>query len=316
MGIYDRDYYRREGPSILGSLGGPGQACKWIIIVNVVVFVMQIVTTTSEYNGQAGRSSITGGSLTDALILDTDAVMHGELWRLVTYAFLHAGLWHIVFNMLFLWWFGTDVEAIYGAAEFAVFYFVAALLGGICFVVGNYYLNIPGRYCLGASGAVTAVMVLCAMYYPHKTILLFFFLPIPIWLFIGFQVVTDAYSFLIALQHHSPPAGNTAVTVHLAGAGFAYLYARRHWRLMNFGPDFRAWKRRLSQPRLRVYRESPSASTPAVGVTTQGSDIDEHMEASLDRVLEKVAKSGRDSLTEREREILLRASEVYKRRRT
>jgi membrane associated rhomboid family serine protease len=307
MGIYDREYYRRSGPSFLGSISSPGQACKWLIIANAIAFVLQMLTL-----GQDGSDA---GPFTEALWLDVPAVLHGEVWRLLTYAFLHDPYsWmHVVFNMLFLWWFGTDVEDLYGTREFLTFYLVSALVGGILFVVGN-LLGIRGNICLGASGAVTAVMVLCACHYPNRVIYLFFFLPIPIWFFILFQLAPDAYYFLLALRGNMAAPGRTAVAVHLGGAAFAFVYFKRNWRLQQWWTTLRTWHKQTSRPRLRVYREEPvAASVPALDAA---SDIDEQMEAKVDAVLEKVARSGQDSLTENERQILLRASEVYKRRRS
>src|SRR5437016_5761090 len=102
MGIYDRDYYRRDGPSVLGNFLERGVVCKWLIGINTVVFVLQMLT---------GRNS---GLVTETFDLNVAKVLHGEVWRLLTYAFLHdvsrSLPLHIIFNMLFLWWFGTDVE--------------------------------------------------------------------------------------------------------------------------------------------------------------------------------------------------------------
>src|SRR5207244_2633661 len=111
MGIYDREYYRREGPGFLNNFALRGQACKWLVIANIVVFVIQLLTRVKEPIG-LGFFQWEPGPVTDGLLLDTQKVLHGEVWRLLTYAFLHdPTVWqHIVFNMLFLWWFGTDVE--------------------------------------------------------------------------------------------------------------------------------------------------------------------------------------------------------------
>ena len=92
MGINDRDYVRREGPSFLGSLAERGTICKWLIGINIFVFVLQLFTSDRE-----------GGWLTNALILNVDQVVfHGEIWRPLTSAFLHGGMFHIVGNMLSL----------------------------------------------------------------------------------------------------------------------------------------------------------------------------------------------------------------------
>src|SRR5262245_54097215 len=109
MGIYDRDYYRKEGPSFLGSFATRGQVCKWLILINILFFVIQYLT-----GDQMGRRFGREGAFTEALLLDTNRVLSGEVWRLLTYAFLHAGVLHILFDMLFLWWFGSELEELYG----------------------------------------------------------------------------------------------------------------------------------------------------------------------------------------------------------
>lgn len=190
MGIYDREYIR-EGPSFLGSFAERGLICKWLIGINVVVFILQLIfRTTALLPGLTVAQPFT-----DALVLNAEKVLHGEVWRLLSYAFLHdpRDVFHILFNMLFLWWFGSDVEDLYGPREFLAFYLVSAFLGGVAFVL----THLAGGNCLGASGAVTAVLVVCAMHYPTKIILLFMFLPVPIWLFVIFSVAQDLFGFLV-----------------------------------------------------------------------------------------------------------------------
>jgi membrane associated rhomboid family serine protease len=318
MGIYDREYYRREGPSFLGSLANTGQVCKWLIGLNVAVFVLQLVS----------RPALGGHDwVTEWFALNPDSVLHeGQVWRLLTYAFLHAaGVWHILFNMLFLWWFGTDVEDLYGSREFLAFYLVSAFIGGLAFVMawvaglippvlaGNAFdqesLRVAAPICLGASGAVTAVMLLFACHFPHRRIYIWFLFPVPIWLFVGFQVLQDTVLFVS--QSNTP----TAVSVHLGGAVFAFVYYKSQVRLLRFWPDLRSWQWPRARPQLRVYREE-EAPTPEPVAAPPAADVDEQLEAKLDAVLAKVARSGQSSLTESERQILLRASEIYKRRRT
>jgi membrane associated rhomboid family serine protease len=305
MGIYDRDYYRREGPSLFGSFADRGTVCKWLIGVNAAVFILQMFT-----KGQGSPY----GLFTDALVLQTDKVLHGQVWRLLTYAFLHdpGSVMHILFNMLFLWWFGADLEDLYRPKEFLAFYLTSAAAGGVVRVALHLFLpeQISGGPVLGASGAVTAVVMLCALHYPTKIILLFFFLPVPIWAFVVFMVAKDFFTLVGGSPTH------TAVDVHLAGAAFGFFYVKLHLHLTSLGPQLKAWRRRQSQPRLRVFRDEEETPTP-VGVAAAGPAPadEEQLEAKMDAILEKISRTGKESLTETERALLLRASEVYKRKR-
>jgi membrane associated rhomboid family serine protease len=307
MGIYDRDYYRREGPSIL-SFADRGTVCKWLIGINAAVFVVQMLTVTTVLTPLGPLQS---SPVTDALMLDTEKVMHGQVWRLVTYAFLHdtGSFWHILFNMLFLWWFGADMEDLYRPREFLAFYLTSAAAGGVVHVALVKLGLIRPSAVLGASGAVTAVMMLYATHYPTMIIRLFFFLPVPIWALVVFQVAQDAFGLLGGAR------GRVAVDVHLAGAAFGFFYQKCHLHLTSLWPQLKMWRRRQSQPRLRVFRDEEEAPTPvSVGAPASAGD-EEQLEAKMDAILEKISRTGKDSLTPHERELLLRASEVFKKKR-
>src|SRR6516225_4320183 len=117
MGIYDRDYARREGSGFFSSLGGRGTVWMWLIGITVGVFVVLVFTTPGGGHGL--------NALGRLLTLEPERVLHGEVWRLLTYAFVHdphSHLLALVFGMLFLWWFGKDIEDIYGPREFLGFY--------------------------------------------------------------------------------------------------------------------------------------------------------------------------------------------------
>jgi hypothetical protein len=161
---------------------------------------------------------------------------------------------------------------------------------------------------LGASGAVTAVVMLCALHYPTKIILLFMFLPVPIWAFVVFMVAKDAFTLLGRAET------GVAVDVHLAGAAFGFFYQKCHLHLTSLWPQLKAWRRRQAQPRLRVFRDEEETPTP-VSVAAAVPADEEQLEAKMDAILEKISRTGKDSLTPNERELLLRASEVFKKKR-
>jgi membrane associated rhomboid family serine protease len=323
MGIYDRDYYRREGPSYIGSFMERGKVCKWLILINVGCYLLQAVTTDVRHTREA--RPISDGEdqfesvfvprqprqpFTEAMRLDAPAVLHGQIWRLLTYAFMHAGIMHIAFNMLFLWWFGTDVEDLYGPVEFLTMYLTAAVIAGLAFV-GAWKAGFGDfPFCVGASGAIMAVVVICAFHYPTRIIWIFGLVPVPIWLFVLFAVLKDWTAFV------SHEEAGIAVTAHLGGAAFGAAYYKFHWRLSSLFSGWRtAVRRSRPRARLRVYREEEEGR-PAPLTVPPTADVDEQLEAKLDAILEKVARSGQGSLTEPERQLLLRASEVYKRRKT
>ncbi|HET6323544.1 MAG TPA: rhomboid family intramembrane serine protease, partial [Planctomycetaceae bacterium] len=200
MGIYSRDYLRddRRGWSGAASWGTPG--CKWIIVANIVVFVLQLVIThpTEVIFGDqvfVRQTSV----VTEALALDPSRVLHGEIWRLVTYSFCHeAGggfPWHILFNMLFVGWWGTTLERMYGTREFVLFYLTAALAAGLAFL-GLSFLQGDPTPAIGASGAVMAIMALYAIFYPREEILLFFFLRVQIRFLVLGYLIYDLYPVL------------------------------------------------------------------------------------------------------------------------
>jgi membrane associated rhomboid family serine protease len=304
MGIYDRDYYRREGPSFLGSFVEKGTICKWLIGINVVLFFIQFVTRTRLPNSEMWEP------VTDFLRVRAEDVLQGEIWRLLTYSFLHGSLIHLFFNMLFLWWFGNEIEDLLGPREFLCFYLLSALLGGVVFVLTT--LLYPFMSCIGASGAVMAIMVLFACHYPRRTILLFFVIPVPIWVLVAFAVAKDLLGFL------GGGAGAVAVQVHLAGAAFAFAYFKFQFRLTGWLPSWQRWKRRQQSSRLRVYQPEEETRPTPVPVPVPSNAItsfeEEQLEAKMDAVLEKISRVGKENLTESERQVLLRASEIYRRR--
>ena len=200
--------------------------------------------------------------------------------------------------MLFLWWFGCDVEDLYGPREFLTFYLSACFVGGLADVVSSLAGLTSAAPVVGASGGVIAVLLLCAIHYPRRVILLFFILPVPIWLFLIIFLAGDAYVFL------SKADSGTAVAAHLGGALFAFVYFRLHWRLSNWLPQLRGWQRQLFRPRLRVYREEEARTPVRVPAATVPPE-DEQLEAKMDAILEKISRVGKENLTDSERQFLL-----------
>src|SRR5580704_10733376 len=137
MGIYNRDYFRSDNRPM--GEGFLASAFKWIIAANVVVYICQLIVP----------------EVTDLFDLSPTAVLHGQVWRLVTYAFCHepGSPFHILFNMLFLFWFGATLERMYGTREFMLFYFASAFISGLAFLALAIAMH-DRTPAIGASGAV------------------------------------------------------------------------------------------------------------------------------------------------------------------
>jgi len=271
------------------------------VFVNVGVYILQCVTAPHGGFGD-------GGFVTEALSMNPVETFKGlQLWRLVTAAFLHDpdSFFHIIWNMFFLWWLGNEMEEMYGHREFLTFYLVAAVVGNAFWGIVK-LLNppVPMPSALGASGAVTAVLVLYTLHFPTRRITIWF-ISIPMWLMTVVFVGGDLHALLRGVD------SRTAVECHIGGAAFAFAYWQFDWRLATAWPSLRIRTRR--KPRLRLYREE--AAAPVVAAAPREAS-DEHLEAKVDRVLEKVAKVGVENLTPEEQALLKRAAEIYKRRRS
>ena len=243
--------------------------------------------------------------INDLLATHVDTLTHPWMWwQFVTYGFVHDPhqLQHILFNMLALWFFGRDIEQLYGRAEFLRLYFVLLAVGGVAWAA----INMPDRspvdqQVIGASGAVTGIVLLYALNFPRRMILFMFILPMPAWVLGVLMVAGDMLGAFGAR-----PDEHIAYAVHLAGAAFAILYYRQRWNLGRLLPGsfLRSWFR--FRPGLRLHDPKPDEPD---------SDASQRREQELDRILEKIHSQGESSLTRAERRILETASREYQKRR-
>ncbi|HEY1188367.1 MAG TPA: rhomboid family intramembrane serine protease [Gemmata sp.] len=304
MGIQDRDYYR-EGPSFLDRVSQQG-ATVWLIAITVGVFFGQVLS-------QPVRGGVGSSPLTEFGSCVPEQVLAGEVWRLLTAVFLHGSLWHLFFNMLVLHWAGGQFEEARGSRELLLFYLLGGVFANVVYVVAQLNGALGGGQvgAIGASGAVGAAMVVFACYHPHAQLRLYLIIPMPAWLlailFVGMNSVMGFGNV----------GGGVAYFAHLGGAAFGFLYYQTGVR---FSTMFRSSDRVRARPKLRIISPPPEERAEPVGAAVEApprpaKPADEQLEAKLDVILEKVSRYGRESLTPEEREILLRASELYKKRR-
>jgi len=307
MGIHDRDYYRGETQ---GSLWFSGQApaCKAIIAINVGMLILQAL--------QGPDTPID----TWFVAKSQEILDRGHIWQLLTAAFLHDGLLHLFWNMLFLWMVGRDMEALYGTRNFVALYVSAAIVSTLGWALLDRYYGNESRM-VGASGAVMAVIVVYALYHPRREILFFMVVPVEMWLLVTIYILSDAWQLLMPDKN-----SRIAVAAHLSGAAYGYLYKQFDLR----------WSRLISgrfrSPRLRVIMPDPrdkSAPRPASSSPTWSAAPptsskpsaaavlpQELLDAKLDEVLAKIAREGPQHLTEEENRVLQEASRRARSRRS
>lgn len=233
--------------------------------------------------------------------LDSEKVKQGELWRLITAGFCHERLaiWHLLFNMLFLYWFGERLERVFGSAEFTAFYFTALLLSSLAYIALDLYTNtnIPA---IGASGAVWGVVALYALMYPYERIFIYFLFPIEIRWLVLLYFIFDLHPVLLALSGENQFTG-VAHAAHIGGAIFGFLYWNQGWRLMpmidRLKADVSGW---MSKPR----ESNDSAGVMKMSTADNAADSKNLESDRMDEILEKVSRQGRESLTNQELEFL------------
>jgi membrane associated rhomboid family serine protease len=266
-------------------------------------------------DGETSRYSV----VTKWCELDVDKVLHGQVWRLVTHAFCHDTVspFHIIFNMLGLWWWGPPLERLRGSREFLLFYF-ACLLSGAFAYVGLELITGARSVAVGASAAVMGVVALYAYYYPTAVIYIFWVIPLEMRYAVIVWALIDLHPVLMQLSGRSFLSDGVGHSAHLGGMAFAFLYAWRDWHLSTLAEPLarlvQTWTaprpRRRSNRNLRVFDPEAEPTGPRL---MQPDDDDrrdrrDSREEELDEVLRRMHEVGRAGLSPAELAILEEAS--------
>jgi membrane associated rhomboid family serine protease len=285
--LSDRSYMYRETPAA-GS-----RVLTWMLCAMVVGFVVQSVF--GRWLGSADFERL--------FALSSGGLRRGYLWSLFSYAFLHGGILHLLFNGLFLYFLGRELAPMLGERRFLVVSLVAALGGGLAWLAAS--AGNPGSVLVGASAIVLGNREI--------TFLLFFVLPvtvrprIAVWVILGIEVLGLLFSEL--------PGGRfdtgIAYSAHLGGmlvgwTYFRYLHSSSLWGRSG-GPaiELPSWLRR---------KHSSPARGGAPYQVNLSSPPKPDLKAEVDRVLDKINSQGFGALTEEEKRILDQAKDMLSRR--
>lgn len=212
-------------------------------------------------------------------------------WSLITYAFLHGGFIHILFNMIVLFYFGNLFLDFFSKKQFFNYFFLGIIGGGIIFMISYSYfpaLRDETTFLVGASAGVTAILVGLATKIPNYAIHFRFIGSVKLWyVAVGF----------ILLDIIQLPLSNTGGHLaHLGGALVGFLLTTQLQSTTNSTSTFsNVFKSKKQKPLKTVYKKSKTSST-------NNNDISK--QRKIDAILDKISKSGYETLTKEEKEFL------------
>ncbi|PHS51367.1 MAG: rhomboid family intramembrane serine protease [Lutibacter sp.] len=220
-------------------------------------------------------------------------------WTLISYYFIHQDFFHLLSNLLVLYYIGNIFLNFYTKKQFLNFYLLGGIFGAVIFL-GYYYLinNSVALPLAGASAAVTTIFIAIATKIPRYAIRLRFIGSIELWVLAAIWVVMSI------LQLVNPNKG-TAIA-HLSGAIFGYIYSKQlaqgndigKWFEILINYIFNLFKAKKKTPFKAVYKSKRRTST---------NEVSKNRQRKIDDILDKISKSGYESLTQEEKNFLFRA---------
>ena len=262
-------YQARFGPDLTPIV-------RNLIIINSVIFLLQFLT-----------GSLLNLHFIESIFALTPAkVSHFWVWQLFTYSFLHADFFHILFNMISLWMFGSDLENTWGSDLFLKAYLFASLMGGVLTYLVSFW--IPQGIVLGASGGIYGLLVAFAMIWPNREILFMAIFPIKAKYFVIIIMLMLAFS---------QGGGHIAHFAHAGGALGGFLFVRYFETFRNLWNWNFSISRTIQRRKMRKYQEEMNLRLNA--------------KTRVDELLDKISKEGMNSLTRKEKKFLNEASTKY-----
>ena len=274
---------------MLGYGYGIPRIVKRLLIINIAVFVL----TTIMVRWQDMIYYVFG--LVPALVNTRFMV-----WQFFTYMFLHGGISHIFFNMLVLWMFGAELEYNWGSRDFIIYYLVCGVGGGLL-VWFTAFLGLSSMTAptIGASGAIFGLLVAFGLMWPDRLIYIWGIIPMKALHLVLLFGAIDLFSGLTG------SGGRIAVFAHVGGGLTGFIYLKFGWRM---AVQFEGLANRMKRRKFTVIDGGRSASRKDSPRDSESGGVHPDIDEEVDRILDKIAREGMDSLTDRERRILDRAS--------
>lgn len=282
-------------------------ALMQIILINIAVFVAANLIEVVFY--LSGAKEMATLLLSYFKLPMNPEVLLFRPWTLVSYFFFHTQFFHILFNMLFLYWFGDILTQFLGNKRLTAVYFLGGLAGAFIAILAVNLIPVLSpfqpSFLVGASGAVYAVVVAAATLVPHVQMNLLFFGPVKIsYIAAGYVLLS-----LFAIKDENP-GGNLA---HLGGAFMGFLFIWQLRKGYDWGSPFyrfSEWFTSLSKPapkKVKTYKST--YVTVNQGQQVVESTTDHITQEEIDRILDKISLTGYDSLSKKEKQTLFKYSQ-------
>ncbi|HET6243377.1 MAG: rhomboid family intramembrane serine protease [Bacteroidetes bacterium] len=279
-----------------------GSALIQLIVVNIVVFICVKLVKLIYFLMNLGDDSFR--TLIKYFAVPADLIsLLGKPWTLITYMFLHVDFMHILFNMFVLYLGGRIFSEYLGDKKFISTYFLGGISGAILYIIAfnafPAFENIlPNAIAMGASASVLAILVAAATFVPNYTVHLILIGPVKLKYIVIFLVLLDVISI-----ESSNPGGHIA---HLGGAIYGYIYISS----LKKGFNVARWFENIADFFTRLFKPG---SKLKVAYKKKLSDQDYNevkikKQEKMDDILDKISRSGYESLTKEEKEFLFKIS--------
>lgn len=297
-----------------------GNMVTRLVIINVVVYIGVNLLWVILRIGSGWTTPEIYQDILQFFMLSSDWLHNlTHPWVFITSMFLHEGFWHILWNMLFLYWFGRIVGDFLGNHRVLPLYLLGGIVGGMAYFLSVNLLPYGGdatHYALGASGAVMAFVVAAGTISPDYYMRLLFIGDVKLKYIVFVLVLID----LIGMAGNINTGGHFA---HLGGAFFGWLFVYQlrqgtDWsipvnnlldRLNSFFSGFTSRPAQPSRGPRVVHRQSTRATRSSnKGEAASDPRQSSSYQEQLDAILDKIKQSGYESLTEQEKEFLFNAS--------
>ena len=269
-----------------------------IITINIIVFILDLVLS-NLFRLKVIKYFVMPSDFWDFIV---------QPWSIITYGFLHAGIWHLLFNMLFLFYLSNTASNLFRTKMVLNIYLLGIIFGGLAYLavsnlIPSNFFGTKNGIMVGASAGVSALLMFIAIYMPKSQIRLFNTFNVR-WMHIAiFFVVLDVFRLLLGINQ----GGYVA---HIGGYFLGYLYASQLTKGNDIGAGFERFMDAFAnwfKPKSNLKTVHRKTTRPRKS-RAKTADTNDDKQKKIDAILDKISKSGYDSLSAKEKAFLFDAS--------